>query len=108
LGRTDPGLIEEAPLYDHVFQVEAYKNKYAAYVDLLLRYWFNLENITDKAQTYHRMIAPYVSQSTGDQAFYGQQPMFPPETFSNSWQQLVDFTRERNAFLTNQLKELRP
>jgi spore coat protein H len=108
LGRTDPGLIGEAPLYDQVFQVEAYKNKYAAYVDLLLRYWFNLENITDKAQTYHRMIAPYVSQSTGDQAFYGQQPMFPPETFSNSWQQLVDFTRERNVFLTNQLKELRP
>jgi len=107
-GRVDPGLIGEAPLYDNIFQVEAYKIKYAAYADLLLRYWFNTENITDKAQAYHRMIAPYVSQSTGDQAFYGQQPMFPPEAFNNSWQELVEFTRERNAFLTTELKDVRP
>lgn len=107
-GRADPGLMGEAPLYDNVFQVEAYKNKYAAYVDLLLRNWFNTENITNKAQTYHRMIAPYVTQSTGDQAFYGQQPMFPPEAFNNSWEELVNFTTERNAFLTTQLQEVWP
>jgi len=107
-GRVDPGLIGEAPMYDNVFRVEAYKIKYAAYVDLLLRYWFNIGNITEKAQAYHRMIAPYVSQSTGDQAFYGQQPMFPPEVFNNSWQELVDFTSERNAFLTTELKDVWP
>jgi len=77
-------------------------------VDLLLRYWFNTENITDKAQAYHRMIAPYVSQSTGDTAFYGEQPMFPSETFSNSWQELVNFTSNRNAFLTTQLQQVWP
>jgi PKD repeat protein len=107
-GRVDPGLIGEAPLYDKVFQVAAYQSKYAAYADLLLRYWFKTEKISDKAQAYHRMIAPYISQSTGDQAFYGQQPMFPPEAFINSWQELVDFTRERNAFLTAKLQQVWP
>lgn len=107
-GRADPGLIGEAPLYDNVFQVDTYKMKYAAYVDLLLRNWFNAGNVSDKAQAYHRMIAPYVSQSSGDQAFYGEQPMFPPEAFNNSWYELVDFTRERNAFLTVQLQQVWP
>lgn len=107
-GRSDPGLIGEAPMYDNVFAVEAYKIQYAAYVDLLLRYWFNTENITDKAQAYHRMIAPYVSQSSGDKAFYGSQPMFPPEVFSNSWQELINFTRERNAFLMEELQQVWP
>ena len=107
-GRADPGLIGEAPLYDHVFQVKAYQSRYAAYVDLLLRNWFNTRNITDKAQTYHRLIASYVSQSTGDQAFYGDQPMFPPEAFTNSWQELVNFTNQRNAFLTSELQQVWP
>ena len=108
LGRSDPGLMESAPLYDTVFQVQKYRQKYAAYVDLLLRYWFNTENITHKTQTYQRLIAPYISQATGDQAFYGDQPMFSPEAFANSWQELVDFTRQRNAFLTGELKQMWP
>ena len=107
-GRSDPGLIGEAPMYDNVFAVEAYKIQYAAYVDLLLRYWFNTKNISNKAQIYQRMIAPYVSQSTGDKAFYGSQPMFPLEVFANSWQELVDFTRDRNTFLTAELQKVWP
>jgi spore coat protein H len=107
-GRADSGLIGEAPMYDNVFRVKAYQSQYAAYVDLLLRYWFTTKNITDKAQTYHRMIAPYIDQSTGDKAFYGSQPMFPPETFANSWQDLVNFTSQRNAFLTFQLQQVWP
>lgn len=104
-GRSDSGLMERAPLYDTVFQVEEYKSKYAAYVDLLLRYWFTSENISERAQTYQRMIAPYVSQSIGDKAFYGEQPMFPPEAFTDSWQELVAFVNERNAFLRAQLQQ---
>jgi hypothetical protein len=71
---------------------------------LLLLYWFTTENISDKAQTYHRMIAPYVSQSTGDRAFFGEAPMFPPEAFTNSWQDLVSFVGERSTFLKSQLQ----
>jgi len=107
-GRSEFGLVESAPLYDTVFQVEAYKSKYAAYVDLLLRFWFTSENLSDKAQTYQRLIAPYVSQSTGDKAFYGEQPMFPPEAFTNSWQELLSFTNERISFLQTQLQQEYP
>jgi len=107
-GRTDIGMLERAPLYDTVFQVERYKSKYAAYVDLLLRYWFTTANVSDKAQVYHRMIAPYVSQFTGDKAFYGEQPMFQPETFTNSWQELVTFAGERNSFLRTELQQVWP
>ncbi len=105
LGRADPGLIGEAPLYDNVFRVEAYRRQYFAYVDLLLRYWFNPVNITQKAQAYHHMISPYITQSTGDTAFYGARPMFPPEAFTNSWQELIDFTNQRHAFLVAQLQQ---
>ena len=47
-GRSDFGLVESAPLYDNVFQVDVYRRKYAAYVDLLLRYWFTSENLSKK------------------------------------------------------------
>jgi PKD repeat protein len=104
-GRSEFGLIESAPLYDRVFQVETYRSKYAAYVDLLLRHWFTTENISRKAQTYHGMIAPYVNQSTGDKAFYGENRMFPPEAFSGSWQELVGFVSERSAFLKSELQQ---
>jgi hypothetical protein len=107
-GRPTAGFLERAPLYDNVFQVDEYRSKYAAYVDLLLVYWFNSENVSAKAQAYHDMIAPYVSQSTGDKAFYGDQPMFPPEYFTNSLPALLKFVSERNSFLRTQLQQVWP
>jgi spore coat protein H len=108
LGRTEPLLMDEAPMYDKVFAVDAYQRQYAAYVDLLLRYWFNTTNITEKVQAYHRMIAPYVSQATGDLAFTGTQPMFPSDAFINSWEGLINFANQRNAFLTTELQQVWP
>lgn len=102
------GLLERAPLYDNVFKVEEYRNQYTAYVDLLLRYWFTVENITSKAQTYYRMIAPYITQFSGDKAFYGEQSMWSPSDFKDSWRGLVFFTRERSSFLETELQELQP
>lgn len=107
LGTAGPALTERAPLYDGVFQVERYRSQYAAYVDLLLRFWFTPAHIADQAQRYHRLIAPYVTKATGDQAFYGDRPMFPPEAFSGSWQRLVRFTAERAQYLREALQEKR-
>lgn len=97
------GLVQRAPLVDQVFSIAGYRSQYLAYVDLLLRYWFNEENISDQVESYHRLIAPYVVQETGDKAFYGSQPMFQPEAFTNSWQDLVRFTSERSQFLQDAL-----
>ncbi len=107
-GRMENIMDVEAPLYDAVFQIEEYKNRYAAYVDLLLRYWFTPQNISDKANSYYQMIAPYVNQSTGDRAFYGADPMFPPDAFVDSWQALVTFAEGRSDYLDQQLDQLWP
>jgi hypothetical protein len=97
------GIIQRAPLVDQVFSSESYRRQYLAYVDLLLRYWFNERNITDQVEKYHRLIAPYVIQEPGDKAFNGDQPMFPPEAFTNAWQDLISFAHDRNQFLKDAL-----
>ena len=75
--------------YDRVFQIERYRREYAAYVDLLIRYWFNTDSVASKLREYHDLIAPYVSQGSGDKAFYGDSPMFPPEAFDDMLMELV-------------------
>lgn len=105
LGRSGPALVQRAPLYDSVFHVERYRRQYLAYVDLLLRFWFTPTNVAGQAQQYHRLIAPYVTQATGDQAFFGDRPMFPPAAFPDAWRQLVRFAEERNRYLQKALPE---
>jgi hypothetical protein len=95
-----------SPLVEQTFSVTRYRLRYLAYVDLLLREWFTTAHVTDRVQTYHRLIAPVVQQATGDKAFYGDQPMFPPEAFASAWQYLVSFTSERNLFLRQALEEV--
>jgi spore coat protein H len=93
------GLVQRAPLVDQVFSIASYRSQYLAYVDLLLRHWFNEDNISDQVEKFHRLIAPSIVQQTGDRAFYGARPMFQPQAFTDSWQDLVRFTSERNRFL---------
>ncbi|MBE0685928.1 MAG: CotH kinase family protein [Anaerolineaceae bacterium] len=102
-------LIQRAPLLDQVFGVEGYRSQYLAYVDLLLRYWFNTENISEQAERYYDLIAPYWIKATGDKAFFGNQPMFPIEVSENSWVSLVNFASNRNQFLREALAtEMQP
>ncbi len=102
--RTDPGMMTRAPLHDKVMEIEYYRGKYAAYLDLLLRVWFNSKNVTDLVQTYHRMIAPYISQSDGDKAFYGEDAMFPPSDFEHSWESILEFVRQRELYARSVLQ----
>lgn len=102
--RAGQGIIQRAPLYDRVFSVDSYRRKYAAYIDLLAHYWFNPDYVTNLVQEYQRMLTPYIKQSGGDKAFYGAHPMFPAESYQDSWQKLVHFTRERHKFIQAELK----
>ncbi|BBB49541.1 CotH kinase family protein [Pelolinea submarina] len=101
--RSESGMMEGAPLYDLVFSVEKYQDAYRAYIDLLSRYWFNPQNLSPMIQQYHNMIAPYVAQSTGDKAFYGEQSMFPPDAFQNSGEELKNFVTQRSAYIQSAL-----
>jgi len=103
LAGSGPSLMTRAPLYDRVFEVNVYRYQYAAYVDLLLRHWFYPQNIDRLARAYHRQIAPYVNQSTGDRAFFGETPFFPYKAFTDSWRRLVDFATERHRTLREAL-----
>jgi hypothetical protein len=102
-GESDERLVNRAPLYDKVFKIETYRKQYEAYIDLLLHFWFSPNKMTDMVQKYHQQIAPYIDQSTGDQAFFGDQAMFAYDTFVNSWQSLIQFTQQRSAYLQNLL-----
>jgi hypothetical protein len=103
--RSESGMMEGAPLYDLVFSVEKYQDAYRAYIDLLSRYWFNPQNLSPMIQQYHNMIAPYVAQSTGDKAFYGEQSMFPPDAFQNSAEELKNFVTQRSVYIQSALEQ---
>jgi len=105
LGHSGPALLERAPLYERVFAVEAYRRRYAAYVDLLLRHWFTPENVERQARGYQEMIAPYVVQGEGDPAFFGEAPMYPYEAFAESWRPLVEFATQRGRYLQAALEQ---
>jgi spore coat protein CotH len=100
-----PGLVTRAPLYDRVFEVERYRVRYAGYLDLLARHWFTEDNIGSLSAEYHAMMAPYVTQSTGDKAFFGDTPMFPIEAFSDSAVQYGDFARQRSEYILTTLAQ---
>ncbi|MGD8822155.1 MAG: CotH kinase family protein, partial [Anaerolineales bacterium] len=100
------GLIERAPLYDHVFEVERYRIQYAAYLDLLARYWFNGDHIGQEAQRYYQLIAPRLSQATGDKMYYGETPMFSPQAFQDSWIEIAQFAQQRSAYILEVLSSL--
>jgi spore coat protein H len=97
------GLIQRAPLYERVFEVQSYRYKFAAYLDLLTRYWFNYENIYQQSVYYHDQIAPYITQATGDKAYFGETAWFDFNGFENGWQHLAQFAGERSQFILENL-----
>ena len=103
-GLQGPQLFERAPLYDLVFQVDRYRRRYAAYLDLLNREWFNRDHVSARARELYEMIAPYVMQETGDKMVFGDTAMFTSENFTNSWQRLAEFAEQRSSYILTTLE----
>jgi spore coat protein H len=99
-----PGLVERAPVYEKVFQVPRYRTRYAGYLDLLTRHWFTEDNVSTLAERYHNLIAPLVTQGTGDKVYFGETAMFPIEAFNDSWVRFGEFARLRNQFIRAELE----
>ena len=104
-GREGLGFLERAPLYDRVFEVERYRVRYAAYLDLLNREWFTYENVSTRVERFHEMIAPYVTQGTGDKMYFGDTAMYPIEAFNNTWKEFGNFARQRSNFVLTTLAQ---
>jgi spore coat protein H len=95
------GPLQYAPLFSKVFEVDQYRQDYMAYVDLLLRYWFNKENVTSLAEHWHDLIRPYLTKETGDKAFIGESAMYSLEEFNQDQINLISLTDGRNRFLSS-------
>ena len=83
--------------------MEAYRKRYAGYLDLLAREWFTYENVSATAMRYYEMIAPYLRQGAGDKMYFGDTAMFPIEAFESGWIRLGEFARERNRYIKETL-----
>ncbi len=104
--RSEFGMMESgAPMYDKTMAIDKYRIAYAAYLDLLTRYFFTTENMSALIRKYHNQIAPYITKADGDKAFFGEEPMFDHEAFKNSADGLIHFVSERNAFVRKAVSE---
>lgn len=102
------GPLEYAPLFEKVFEVERYRVTYEAYVDLLVRSWFNEADLTALARSYHDLIAPHLTIGAGDKAYYGPTATYDPDSFDTALDQLITLTSERSTFIAAALAEQQP
>jgi len=102
------GPLAYAPLFEKVFEVERYRTAYVAYVDLLLRHWFNDAAFRPRAAAAYQLIAPYVTAGSGDPMYLGPSPMFTLADFEAGWIGLADLTRIRHDFITEAVAAYRP
>jgi spore coat protein H len=98
------GPLEYAPLFTKVFEVDRYRQDYMAYVDLLLRYWFNKVNVSAQAEYWHGLIRPYLTKETGDKAFFGEGAMYSIDNFDQDRIDLIALTDQRNQFLSSAIQ----
>jgi spore coat protein H len=103
--RSTSEICENAPLFENVFKVEKYRHQFFAYLDLLIREFFNYEDIYIRAKEYHDIIEPYVSQGDGDKMYYGEGAWFTIEEFNSSWQDLADLAQRRADYIREILNE---
>jgi spore coat protein H len=104
-GRQGLGFLERAPLYDRVFEVERYRVKYAAYLDLFNREWFTTDNVSARVKKLHDLIAPYVTQGSGDKMYFGDTAVYPIEAFNTTWMEFGEFARQRSHFILTTLAQ---
>jgi len=99
------GPLQYAPLYINVFKVGRYRQDYRAYMDLLVRYWFNTNHIYSESKRWHDLIEPYLVQGGGDKSYYGRTAWWTPESFDSEWQRIVTITQKRSEFIKNALAQ---
>lgn len=93
------GPLEYRPLFTKVFQVQEYRQTYKAYLDLLIRNWFNQENIQNQAQAWREMVKPYIGKGSGDLVYYGPDAQYSLDIFEGDIQDMIDLTRGRVEYV---------
>jgi spore coat protein H len=91
------------PLFTHVFQVKRYRQAYSAYVDLLVRFWFNEQDFRARTDAWHALIGPYLTKGTGDKMYAGPAAMFTVDRFTQDRLYLISLTSQRAQYLRSVL-----
>ncbi len=100
------GPLQYRPLFTKVFQVEEYRQTYSAYLDLLIRHWFNEDQFGAQAQAWHDLVRPHLLLGNGDKMYLGGSAHSTLEEFDTAWQELVALTARRAEFVQSELRRL--
>lgn len=102
------GPLRRAPLFIKAFEVDRYRTTYAAYVDLLIRTWFNETDLRNRATRLEALLGPYLTRGTGDPMYVGPTAMFTPQDFHDGVAELIELTAARAAYITDALASYEP
>jgi spore coat protein H len=99
------GPLQYRPLFTKVFQVEEYRQTYQAYLDLLIRNYYNEENIRALGQGWHEMIKPNLSQGDGDKMYFGDSAQTSIEELEAGLEFIVELTARRAEYVRGVLQQ---
>ena len=99
------GPLQYRPLFTKVFQVEEYRQTYQAYLDLLIRHYYNEQNIRTLAQGWQDMVRPSLYQGDGDTMYFGKSAHSTIEEFDEGLEMIVDLTARRAEYVQGILQQ---
>jgi spore coat protein CotH len=94
------GPLQYRPLFTNVFEVEAYRQDYLAYLDLLIRHYFNQQKIGALANHWARMLRPHLESGEGDHMYFGPEAQSSLEEFNEGVRKLIQLTGRRAEYVS--------
>jgi spore coat protein CotH len=98
------GPLQYRPLFSNVFEVEEYRQTYKAYLDLLVRHYFNQRKISSLANHWSQLIRPHLSSGEGDHMYFGQEAQASLSDFDEGVREIIQLTAKRADYVSNILK----
>lgn len=98
------GPLQYRPLFTNVFEVDRYRQDYQAYLDLLVRNYFNQDGVGRLARHWARLLRPHLQAGQGDKMYFGSAAEASLDEFNQSVQQLIDLTVKRAEFVSSSLQ----
>jgi spore coat protein H len=98
------GPLQYRPLFSKVFEVPEYRQTYLAYLDLLVRHYFNKQNIDTLAHSWARMLRPHLEAGQGDKMFFGPDAVASLDQFDLEISELILLTSRRADYVSGVLE----
>jgi spore coat protein CotH len=101
---TSLGPLQYRPLFTNVFEVERYRQDYQAYLDLLIRHYFNQEGVGTLARHWARTLRPHLQSGEGDRMYFGPKAESSLDGFDQGIQEVIQLTIRRAEYVSGVLK----